>query len=185
MEVKGEALHALSTFVKEKYGDAGYTTFLEALPPASKAIYSQTVLVSNWYSFNDGLKVPTATISKVFANNDPGIAREMGWYSADHGLKGVYRLLVKLGSPAMIAKRASSVFSNYYRPSVMVADSITDKSAVLRITQFEEIDPFMEQRIAGWVQRAIELCNCKNPKITLIKSMVRGDGETAYQVTWE
>ena len=56
--------------------------------------------------------------------------------------------------------------------------------AVLHITQFPEPSALVEARIAGWMQRALEINGCKNANPKITKSMTKGDSLTEFTVTW-
>jgi len=117
MQVKGTVIVFLPTFMKEKFGAAKYEEWKAALPPKSQAIYNKQILASAWYPLEDAFNVPLSKICEMFYNNNPKEVWNIGRYSADFGLKGVYKILIRLGSPEALAKRASSVIEKYYQPS--------------------------------------------------------------------
>jgi hypothetical protein len=42
----------------------------------------------------------------------------------------------------------------------------------------------VEARIAGWMQRALEINGCKNIIVKMPKSLTKGDPVTEYLVNW-
>jgi hypothetical protein len=64
---------------------------------------------------------------------------------------------------------------------------VTEKGSdyvVLHITRFDEPDPLIENRIAGWIERAMEIHGFKIVKVDITKSLARGDAFTEIRVKW-
>jgi len=58
----------------------------------------------------------------------------------------------------------------------------------VRIVFKKRLDNFhpshtIELRISGWRERALELCGSKNVKVTITKSLRKGDNLTEYKAT--
>jgi len=43
----------------------------------------------------------------------------------------------------------------------------------------------VEKRILGWVEKALEICGCKNIKLDVVKSLIHGDPASEIEITWE
>jgi hypothetical protein len=184
MQVKGSAIMAMPKFVTEKHGDFGFKKWLDALSPQAKQVYGGHMMANNWYPFRELMVEPTQKVCDMFYGGNVKGAMEAGRFSADYGLNGFYKIFVKVGSPDFILKRASTIMTGYYSPCQLSLIESGPGKAVLHITQFAEPSPLVEARIAGWMQRALEINGCKNamPKIT--KSLTKGDPITEFNVTW-
>jgi hypothetical protein len=44
--------------------------------------------------------------------------------------------------------------------------------------------PVVEQRIAGWIQRALEIHGCRQPAVNITKSLTKGDPCTELDFSW-
>ncbi len=184
MKVKGTALVFLPTFIKEKFGEDQFKEWLESLPSESKKIYGKQILASQWYSLDDAFTVPLKSICERFYNGDPKASWELGRYSADYGLKGVYKLLVRLGSPEALAKRAGSVIEKYYNPSKIDCVEAVKHHSILRVTKFPDWNRHIEYRIGGYMERGIEISGGKDPKVKIPSSMTKGHPYTEYEISW-
>lgn len=184
MNVKGSAVVTTLEFVNDKF-PRQYNDWLESLPSASGDILTGNILPSVWYPLKEAFIEPTQKLCDMFYNGDSKGAWDVGRYSADIGLKKFYRIFLKLGSPHFLIKRASSIFSLYYEHSKMVSSKGEDKLAVLKITEFPEPNELVESRIAGWIERALELTKGTNPVVKIDKSLVRGDKFTEISVSWD
>ena len=185
MEVKGTAIKSISEFVKKNYKDR-YYDWLNSLPEESKKIMKDGIYATDWYSMEDAAVIPTQRIGEMFFNNDFNAgAWESGRYSADIGLTGVYKLYVRMSKPGHIIARAGKIFSTYYRPSKIITENETKSSLDLIITEFEQPNAVIENRIGGWIERALEMSGCKSVSVNITKSMASGDDRTIYDMKWE
>jgi hypothetical protein len=184
VKVKGSAIETLPLFVKEKFGNGGYQKWFEALSPETQKTYQNKILTSAWYPLKQAFLEPTQKICELFYSGDLKGAWENGRYSAEKGLKGVYKMFIKIGSVHFLIKKASTILPTYYDPSHIDIIELKDKSAVLHITRFEEADVIIDNRIGGWVERALEINGCKAVDVKILKSLAKGDAVTELSATW-
>ncbi len=184
MEVKGTAVAAISEFVKSKF-PADYEKWLSALSEPSRNLMQNKALAGSWYPVDIGIVEPTKKICEMFFGGNPKGANEMGRISADVALKGIYKLFVKAGTPQFIISRASTILASYYRPCELVVHSSTEKSCTLHFSKFTNKEGIIEERISGWIERALEINGCSNPVLKIGKSMAKGDPITEMFVTWK
>lgn len=185
MQVKGAAVETIPKFVKSKFGDEGYRKWLDSLPAETRKQFEFMILSSKWYPLKEMLVEPTIKICDLFYQGNINGAVEQGRFSAEHGLVGIYKVFIKLGSPGFIIDRASTIMSSYYENSAIEVMEKGDKRIRLHITKFDEPSKVVENRIKGWIERALEMSSAKNPKLVIFKSMADGADVTEFIVTWE
>jgi hypothetical protein len=186
MEIKGTAVKSINEFVKSKFPSA-HTDWIKSLPDASKEIFGSAIYATNWYPVQEGAVEPTLQVARLFYSGDNHKAAwESGRFSADSALSGgIYKFFVKASSPGFIISRANRVFTTYYRPCRMsIADS-TAKSVTVLIESEEKVEALVELRIAGWMERALEISGCKGLSITIPESLAMGDRHTKFDIQWE
>lgn len=184
MKTKGTTVKSIHSFVKEKWPN-NYPDWLDNLPEKSKEIMSSAILATAWYPIKEGAVLPTYHL-KMFFDDDPlKAAWAAGRYSAEATLTGVYKIFVKVANPGYIIKRASKIMSTYYENAILERGEATDKSVVLIITKFEDLDQMIEYRIAGWIEKSLELSGCEDIKVKITKSITKGDAVTQYDMTWK
>ncbi len=184
MQVKGATIVSTKSFV-EKTHEEELIKWLSNLPEQSQTIYTQTIAESKWYPLNDAFIIPTRIMLAMFYNNDLRGAYELGSFSAEQGLTGIYKVFVKIGSPSFIISRAAKVFSAYYKDSNIKVLSSTKKSVILMIDKFPEYADVVEQRIIGWIDKALVISGCKNVKTQVVHSFLNGDPFTELFTTWD
>lgn len=92
--------------------------------------------------------------------------------------------MIKVGSPESLVERAGVILPAYYKRCAM---EIVDKKkggATLRITDFEEAHPLVEQRLAGWIHKALEICGAKSCHAQIAASLCAGADHTDIVCTW-
>jgi len=184
MEVKGTAVKSIKEYVEKKY-NANYNDWIASLPESSRNIMKEAIFANNWYPMKDAAVEPTKALGDSFFDGDYNkAAKESGRFSAEMGLKGVYKIFVQVASPHYIMKRAGRVFTSYYTPSEIAVVSNHDKGLTLHITKFPDPEEIIEYRIAGWCERALEFTNCKGVKAEITKSLSNGDDLTEIVINW-
>ncbi len=157
MEIKGTAVKATPDFVKEKFGPK-YNEWLKSLPEQSRKIIDQPIYATTWYSLMDSVIIPTQKAGDLFYNGDYNkAAHEIGRYSAEIALKGIYKIFVRVSSPHFVLSRASSIFSAYYQPADIRVIESAEKRAVIQLSKFHPNEKLIMNRIAGWIEKTLEI----------------------------
>jgi hypothetical protein len=56
---------------------------------------------------------------------------------------------------------------------------------VLQVTKFDERSELIESRIAGWIERAMEIHGFGYVLVDITKSLAHGDELTEFHVSWK
>jgi hypothetical protein len=119
MQVNGTAVETVPLFIRNKFGEQGFQKWLQALSPESRKTFETKILSPLWYPLKETLIEPTMKLCELFYNGRLDGAAAQGRYSAEHALKGVYRLFVRLTSPETLVTKKSTIMPTYYQPSSM------------------------------------------------------------------
>ncbi len=183
MEIKGTAVKSIYDFVAKKHPEK-FDEWFDRLPEKSKIIIENPILATDWYDLETAANIPTKIAGEIIFGNALKGARASGRYSAEAALKGIYKVFIKFSTPVYIINRASKIFSTYYRPSEMIAVDKREKGVTLHITKFAEPSQIIEERVAGWIECALEMNNCKNLKVVITKSLCSGNKLTEIVANW-
>ena len=182
-EVKGTGLISTRTYVKEKHPKR-YTDWLKTLPADSKALYSGVITSSEWFNVEKMYYQPLKKIADMFyAGNEQKAAIEVGKFSADFGLKGVYKVFLLVASPQSLMKAAKRIISMYYRPVDVEITEIDKKSLILTATRLYSNSELLDYRTIGWCARALELANCKGVNYQKVPS--NNSTQFSVKFSWE
>lgn len=185
MKVKGIGIKTTREFVKARFGSK-YDAWVNALPESSKPFYKTIVNVSEWFPIKEAYITPIDKIVEFFYNNDyKKGGEEIGAFSAELALKGIYKVFLLVTTPNFLMVRGSKIMSTYYDPCEIHVSEKGFKTVSLRFTDFAEMTPAMEYRAAGWCKRALELCNCKNVKCQITFHLTKKDPYTELVLNWD
>jgi hypothetical protein len=184
VEVKGTAVNVTLDYVKKRHGDAGLKRWLDSLSPRARDIFSSVIYSNVWFPLEPAFLEPTMKACELFHGGKAAGAVEIGRFSADRALRGIYKFFVKLGSPEWLLDRASTVFATYYRPCRMVAVSRGPRSAELRVMNFPDLSGLVEARIQGWIARSLEISGCLDVRVAVAASQTMGESFTEFAVEW-
>jgi hypothetical protein len=183
MQVKGTSVLATRNFVAERFGEKELQRWIADLPQGSQPVFSQTILASAWYPFQEAFVRPTRLVcQRWFHGTDHG-AREIGRYSAEQSLKGIYRAFARVASVNYMLEKTAGIFKTYYTPGEMRVAERDQNRIVMQITGLDETDPLFESRICGWITGALYVCNNKVHKVEVARSLTRGQGLTEIVIS--
>ncbi len=183
MQVKGSAVKVTPEFVKTKFPNE-YFKWIDSLPDESKKILSGAIYATDWFNLTDSLTIPTEKVSQLFFKNDLEAASELGKFSADSALKGIYKIFVRVSSPVFVINRASSVFSTYYNPADIKVIESSNDSVSLGIGGFKLRDELVLYRIAGWMNRTIEITQKSVVKVEVVKNIEKDTIQAIIKAQW-
>jgi len=159
MNIKGTSLTSTYDFVKDNF-PSRVDEWLQDLPIRSRELFTKTILATHWYSVQEGMIIPTKSIAKLFYDGDEKTASyNIGLYSANTGLKGIYKIFIKVASPSYVLQRSSRIFKTYYDPIEISIIEDEDKQVVFQIKKINENEFILLDRISGWIFRILELIN--------------------------
>ena len=186
MQVSGKALAPMPKFVQKKFGKEGLQRWLDAISAEAHQVFLFPIKPTDWFPLRETIIEPSANIAQLFYNWDlKAAAWDLGRFSADYGINNVSKLFIKLGNTQLLLNKAPEFLSSYYVPSDIQIVESAENGGKFRIIKFPEIDKTIEYRIAGWVQRALEINGCKNVNIDISKSLTNLNPYSEFVVTWE
>jgi hypothetical protein len=181
--VKGTAVQSSLRYVRERFGDAVLADVLGGLAEDDRR-QLEGVLASSWYDVALFLRFMLESERKLGAQ-EPGLVRNMGRASCDYGVKGVYKVFFRLGSPEFIIGRAARVFSSYYDTGELRILETRPGRCVGELVGFEGGAPQFCERIFGWMQRTLELAGAKNLRSKHELCVHRGGSACRFEGDWD
>lgn len=183
MEVKGAGVLSVIGFVETKFPER-FEEWRKGLPESSRILIEGKILANQWYPVEEAITVPMKKICEMFYGGSLKGAWEYGRYSSEKELTGIYKIFIKLSNVNMLIKKASGVFSLYYKPGRMELRENKPGRAILDIVGFEGMEEVNEYDIGGWIERSGEFYNLKNLSVSIEKAISKGDEFTRYKIEW-
>jgi hypothetical protein len=185
MNVKGTAIKTTRDFVNDRF-KLRFNEWLDQMPAESKKLYTGSIEIGKWFPVKPAYYDPMDKIVQLFYNgNYQKAGDDLGKYSAEVALKGIYKVFLLVATPQYLMKKAANMMQAYYEPSEIEITDSSNHRVVFKIKKFEKITKCTEYRIAGWCVKALELCNCKNAKYRFLNHISSGNTETTIEFTWE
>lgn len=183
-KVKGSVVHSNVAFFQEKLGKETYAKILAKLGPADREAIETVVLQSAWYEYSLVLRIMEAAEEFYKGTGPKSMAWEMGRFSAEYGLKTVYKIFFKVADPHFIISRASKIFGNYFDAGSMEVVSLEKHAAHIRVRGFDQPCQAFCDRAQGWMERTLELAGAKSVVITHPKCAAQGGAWCDYMGRW-
>lgn len=185
MEIKGSAVKATPDFIKANFYNR-YHDWTKSLPESSRQIIEQPIYATTWYPLMESVIIPTQKAADLFYGGDHAkAAREIGRYSSDIALKGIYKIFVRISSPHFVLSRASNIFSTYYQPSDIKVVETAEKKTVLQLSKFHPNEILIMDRIAGWIEHTLEI-TLKSPLKVQVENKIDGNTlSSRITAVWE
>jgi len=169
INVKGTGVISTKAYVEANF-QSQYKAWVNSLPTKSNSIYSKSISATEWYPVEDAYYHPLKHIAERFYDGDEKKAGlEVGRFSADFGLKGVYKVFLMIATPQALMRASKRIISVYFSKIEVKIDDVEKKSLVLSCTRIFTTNELFNYRTIGWCVRALELANCKDVKYELVK----------------
>lgn len=183
--IKGLVLKSRLDYVKQFYGEKGLTLMLEALPPGSREVIRDGVLVSSWYPLDQAIEILVA-IDEIFGKGDFELTRKIGAFTARAALAGgVQQSFVKEHDPAFVLKMSPVLWQQYYDTGRIEIESQGEESAITRIHDFERPHPVICSGLLGWIEEAIEIWGGTQVRVSEEKCRCKGDPYCEILASWK
>lgn len=149
-----------------KQGDAAFQKVLSQLGHEAQAVFERGPLETAWYSYDIYLELST-TIDRVLGRGDLQLVYEMGAYSCEYNLTGIYRMFFRFGNINFLIERAAKAWHSQYDFGVMqvIRDPVNKTRATLQLSEVPRPTMVLFLAVKGWVVKAIELTGSELIKI--------------------
>jgi hypothetical protein len=184
MEIKGSAVRSIPEFIKANFPDK-YNEWFSLLPPHSVEIFKGFIKPSEWYNLQDAAVIPTEILGRIAFNGDVNKAsRECGRFSAISSLKGMYKFFLMAIPSRTVVTSGGRILSTFYRPVQFNVAELDTGSAKVHVTQIDDRSGVIENRIAGWIEKALEIQGMKAARVDVTQSLAKGDSVAEISIIW-
>jgi hypothetical protein len=183
MNVKGSAIRSTMTFMRENFPPEGAEFILGTLEGEDRALLTRPIPLAGW--FDAGILVRLMTAMTKGTHEPPlKLYHRLGRQSCDDGLDMMFRIFVRMRSPSFLLKHLPEVWHNYYDAGQMILLGSDKTHAHLRLVDTRLESPALCVRIAGWMERAVELSGGKEPKVRHSTCVHQGQAVCEWMADW-
>ncbi|MGE3062563.1 MAG: hypothetical protein AB7T10_02920 [bacterium] len=108
---------------------------------------TSNILTLSWYPYVRGMLEPTKSVCDILYADSLRSTEEIVRYSTEKSLHGIYRFFIKIASPDSLLKIAVTIFQSYYNPCKIEPVKESEKSYVMKFSEFDPPSPFVEHRL--------------------------------------
>ncbi len=179
--VKGVIFLNARTFALEQHGEEGWRSLLDALDPRDREELASMIAIG-WYDIGLYDRVH-ATMERVLGKGDFALMHRLGRFSAEADLNVIHRTLMKMARPAVLFEKYPELWRRY-QDSGEWSLTREDKRARGVLTGWASREEACLVRLAGGIERMLELLGARGVKVTRAKSTARGDAVCELIIDW-
>lgn len=182
-KIKGTGYKSDTQFVKSKYGEDVFQAILASLSPEDRKVISGPILAHEWYPA-DAIDRFRRAVVQHFGDTQMKVMVDMGRFSADFGLSGIYRVFISLASPMTIIKKSNILWPKYFNTGSVVVTKQGDTTVNIKIMGWEDGSETICALLRGYYGRAIEISGGKDPEVVELSCVARGAPYCEWRVGW-
>jgi len=181
--IKGIGYKAELQFVRSNYGEETLGRILASLSEEDRAILQGRVLTSDWYP-QAPLERFRQAVARHAADADLRVIEEMGRFSAEFALTGIYRVFLAVLSPGWGIKKAGNLFSKYFDGGKASVVEHGPKDVSVRISDWPDASATLCVLIKGYFEKSLELAGARMVAVRKTACVNRGDPYCEYRALW-
>ncbi|PRP96384.1 hypothetical protein [Enhygromyxa salina] len=164
MQVTGHVIRSRYTYVRRQ-GEEAFARVIAELGTEGRKIMEEGPLETVWYPYDVYIELST-TIDRVLGKGDLQLVFEMGSFSCEHNLTGIYRVFFRFGNINFLVDRAAKAWHSQYDFGVMktVRDPDNKNRVTLELSEVPRPSRVLFLAVKGWVVKAAQLCGSELTK---------------------
>ncbi len=185
MSLNRSSIKITKSYVKDKH-PSRYDEWFDTLSKECRELNEWGGLASSWYPATLAVVEPRIEICKLFfGGNIPKGSKAIAHYGAEQAIKGIYKFVIKVGSPEWFLERAHQHLLERLRPCNGHIVKQEKKDVLWRLTNLSDDTGIVGWGLIGFSEFALQTSGCKN----IVSSFSpAADGEKhAFDIhlTWE
>jgi hypothetical protein len=182
VHVKGLVLKSRIDYLRKFFGRDSWDRVLAVLSPGTRAALQDGVLASSWYPISAYVEM-LSTIDLMFGKGDLALCRDMGRYSAQSALSGVYQSCNRGKDVSFVNRTAPMIWKQYYDSGEMTTESEGRGRAIVRVRGFAKPHAALCLGTLGWLEGANKIWGIRDVKVEEVSCQARGQECCAFMVT--
>jgi predicted hydrocarbon binding protein len=181
--VKGTIFMSSRAFVVERFGEEAWGLVMAKLVPEDREVLAGAV-VMGWYPMGLYERVCRAC-DRVLGDGTMSLMVPMGRYAAEHDLKILHRIFLRLVNPAMVLEKGTDLWKRYQDSGQWEIKRLSPFRLVASLTGWGITDEIVCVRLSAWCGRMLELVGGNQVVIHRLRCIGRGDGVCQFEAHWK
>lgn len=147
-------------------GEESLAKVIEQLGPEARKVMEEGPLETVWYPYKIYVEI-SEVIDRVLGDGDMLLVQEMGSFSCEHNLTGIYRVFFRFGNLGFLADRAAKAWHSQYDFGTLTSTRDPDNKyrITLELSNCPAPSKALFYAVKGWVMKAAELSGSELTKI--------------------
>ena len=182
-EIKGVTILQSIDSIKARGGENEFANIVAQLDPEARSMFEQPIDPWGWYPLDSFAAFLEADV-RITAGGDPQVLVARSEKVIEKQLRGIYRMFIKLGSPAFVIKRIASVHETYFKGIHFIPEFDDSKQAVIKYIGFESRHQIIGYAIIGFYRKALEISGAKQVTVNFTVPISAGGDYAELKITW-
>jgi predicted hydrocarbon binding protein len=181
--VKGVMILNARDFVVARFGDEGWRRVHESFAEGDREALA-SMIAAGWYDIRLYDRV-NRTIDRTLGAGDSALMIAIGRYSAEHDLKTIHRVFLRVANPAYVLEKAAEFWRRYQDSGTWTIVRESPKNVRGTLDGWGSEDELTCIRLGAYIQRLFELVGAKNGHVDRIRCRARGDEACVFTGGWD
>jgi hypothetical protein len=182
-QVSGSSLLDAMKAVKARSGDSELAKVLAQLDGEAKPIFDARIETWKWYPVDAFVNFLETDIRET-AGGDRTVLIERSKKVIESQLHGIYKFVVKLGSPKFVINRIATIHESYFQGIQIIPEIEDGPSATIKYIGFEKHHDIMEYVIIGFFLKALEVCGARDISVIFTVPISQGAAYSEVTIAW-
>lgn len=186
--VNGSALGKFKSYVITRHGDAGMERWTAELGPEDAAVLRGIILPNGWYPVRLWNVLVDRYVT-LFGAGDAHSFRPVAEQIGGDDLHTFFKVLLKLGSPAMVLRRSSSLWERYFDQGTMDSVELGPTRFQIRLSAPRDAERgpgpvTCAVGVPAWQERVLRDAGGRGVRTAHVSCRFRGAPVCEYDITW-
>lgn len=181
-QTKGIGFVNVRTFVRDRFGSDAWGELMQRFDTADREMLESVVPVG-WYP----LALYSTLINeveRVHGRGDRVLMEQLGMYEAEHDLKTVHRIFLRMANPAFIIEQVANYWARFHDTGEWQVVRHDPHHATGNLRNWGVVDAALCQEAQGYIKRALELVGAKCVSVQHSRCRVSGSSECEFDARW-
>ena len=182
-QISGSVLLDTIKAVKARSGDQELAKILAHLDGEAKLIFNSPIESWKWYPVDAFVRFLETDIRET-AGGDRRVLIERSKKVVEAQLRGVYGVVVKLGSAKFVINRIATIHASYFQGVQIIPEIEDGPRATIKYIGFEKHHDMMEYIVIGFFLKALEICGARDVSVIFTVPISQGAAFSEVTIAW-
>ncbi len=183
-EAKAVGVASFVAVLRQMVQQSEFDKFVATLPRDTAEIVARPPLPVTWIPVETTFPLYEGAFERLFGG-DVERMFEAGRIQLKNDFRGIYRMFIRIATPAYVAARTSQIWETYTRNGGVMQVVVEQPTLIeIQVTGHARPSRAIWHLIRGSIHGVIELTGVKSPRVTIVTGGGLGP-DTRFRITWE